>query len=241
MLIHNYDKKTKEFTTSVEPYYSPREPGVPLMPAFSTTLTPPTVNIGEVAVFDEDTETWTIEEDHRGQTIYNTTSKAMSIVEDIGPIPTGFTAKVPTYTEDEYNEQLDAWSTPLASYKTSAISLLRSHLREQRDEGYTTSLGIVVDSRTVDRDNVSALLEHMSIANLTQIDFRLFDNSFVTLSLADVQTVYNEIVANLVSLSQLKWSIEAEINAATTMEEVNSVLLSHNIDIEPIFASPFIG
>lgn len=61
----------------------------------STNIKPPTIPKGKVAVFDIETDQWTIQSDFRGLDVYNTETQARMKVENVGPIQQGFTLLKP--------------------------------------------------------------------------------------------------------------------------------------------------
>lgn len=63
--------------------------------AKSTNINPPTIPKGQVAVFDIETDQWTIQSDFRGLDVYNTETQERLKVENIGPIQQGFTSLKP--------------------------------------------------------------------------------------------------------------------------------------------------
>lgn len=96
MKIYNYNKETKEFTTSTNATANPLEKGEYIIPANATTKEPLTQKEGFAVCFDEAKKEWEYQEDNRGKTIYSTTTKEASIVDYLGAIKEGFTLLVPT-------------------------------------------------------------------------------------------------------------------------------------------------
>lgn len=81
-----------------------------LLPANATTVAPPEPVEGFTAFFNG--EGWELEEDHRGQTIYDTTTREAATVTGVGPLPAGFTLLPPQTPFDEWNGT--AWETDTA-------------------------------------------------------------------------------------------------------------------------------
>ena len=59
--VYTYDWKTKEFLFTEEADESPLEPGVYLIPKFSTDIPVPTLGEHDIAIFDDVAKTWTVE------------------------------------------------------------------------------------------------------------------------------------------------------------------------------------
>lgn len=85
MKIYHYRYDTAEYTHTTEARLDPLEKK-PLVPANATTTSPPDTGSDEVAVWNG--ESWSVEEDHRGQTAYRGWEVA-GVVDYIGPILDG--------------------------------------------------------------------------------------------------------------------------------------------------------
>lgn len=70
MIIYNYHRDTKEYISTTIAREDPLEPGRYLLPACATTFPPPNIGTNEVAVYDTETNTWSIEKDYRGTKYY---------------------------------------------------------------------------------------------------------------------------------------------------------------------------
>ena len=71
MKIYNYNRDTKEFVNQTDASPNPLTSGEWLIPANATTDAPPSVGVGKVAVWDNDS--WIVKDDNRGTTVYDTT------------------------------------------------------------------------------------------------------------------------------------------------------------------------
>lgn len=84
-LCYNYDgKDTFEFYGSEDQIASPLETDVYLLPADATLVEPPTTGANQVAIFDPEAETWSIDDDFRGTEVWNTTTKLPRVIDTIG-------------------------------------------------------------------------------------------------------------------------------------------------------------
>jgi hypothetical protein len=98
MNLYHYHSETREYLGLSEARIDPLETvkaghEVYLIPANTTTEEPPLVGSDQVAIMVGDG--WTIEENHRGKTVYDkTTAQALTITE-IGKIPDEVTQLVP--------------------------------------------------------------------------------------------------------------------------------------------------
>ncbi len=99
MIVYHYDRVTKEFSGPSEARLDPKETKmqgkeVYLIPTYTTIIEPLTLDIDEVAVFESDN--WVAKEDHRGKTVFDITTTEPMVINQIGPMPDGFTLEIPT-------------------------------------------------------------------------------------------------------------------------------------------------
>lgn len=110
MKIFNYDKITKEFTAESIAAEDPLEQGDWLVPANSTEIAP-ILEEGKTPVFNG--TSWDLLENNRGL-IYNILTQESSVLQELGPIPEGFTKVTPPghpcYT---YNSSSQEWELDL--------------------------------------------------------------------------------------------------------------------------------
>ncbi|EJU7708824.1 tail fiber assembly protein, partial [Salmonella enterica] len=64
--IYNLRSDTNEFIGAGDAYI-PAHTG---LPANCTDIAPPEIPASHIAVFDVETQTWSLKEDHRGETVY---------------------------------------------------------------------------------------------------------------------------------------------------------------------------
>jgi hypothetical protein len=95
MTAYTYDPATREHIGPVEVRPDPMEADRYLVPAHATLIPPPQEQDGYARVYDSDRGEWGYEEDHRGETVYDTATKAASRVDSLGPIPEGYTTEEP--------------------------------------------------------------------------------------------------------------------------------------------------
>lgn len=149
MTIYTYDRVTGEYIGQGSADPSPAEPGKYLFPAFSTEITPPANKEGFARCFVNGA--WTYVEDHRGTTIYSTSTAMETTVTELGPIPVGYTDLVPCsdpiWTGSE-------WAVDVLKLKARATNevqaILDSKARELGFDSIHTS-GMWRDSSNPDR------------------------------------------------------------------------------------------
>lgn len=99
---------------------------------------------------------------------------------------------------------------------------------ETGKHGYTT-IGLVnnfkVDSGRNDLQNLQNLKDRLVRLNATETVLRTYDNTFVLISTAELNTVIAELVDYVFMLYQRKWEVEAAIDAATSIEAIEAISL----------------
>ncbi|EHE7768171.1 tail fiber assembly protein [Salmonella enterica subsp. enterica serovar Javiana] len=89
--IFNLRSDTNEFIGAGDAYIPPHTG----LPANCTDIAPPDIPASHIAVFDAETETWSLKEDHRGETVYDTTTGNQMYISDPGPLPENVTSVSP--------------------------------------------------------------------------------------------------------------------------------------------------
>lgn len=122
-------------------------------------------------------------------------------------------------TEEEIAEALEY---ELNSAKEQKLQMLKSLLHSK--PRVTTTLGFDVDGGRDNKDDFFSKWEAMSDSDVTTV--RDADNQFHTgITKAQMQVIYRAIVANGELLLANKWAKEVEVNACTTIEELDAVVI----------------
>ncbi|EAA0492810.1 tail fiber assembly protein [Salmonella enterica subsp. enterica] len=89
--IFNLRSDTNEFIGAGDAYIPPHTG----LPANCTDIAPPDIPASHIAIFDAETETWSLHEDHRGETVYDTTTGNPIYISEPGPLPENVTSVSP--------------------------------------------------------------------------------------------------------------------------------------------------
>lgn len=89
--IYNFRADTQEFIGASDAYIPPHTG----LPAYCTDIEPMEISAGKVAVFDGSKSAWSLMEDHRGKTIYDTATGSEIYITDIGVLPRNTTSIAP--------------------------------------------------------------------------------------------------------------------------------------------------
>lgn len=78
-------------------------------PANCTDIAPPDIPSSHIAVFDAETQTWSLQEDHRGETVYDTTTGNQVYISDLGPLPENVTSVSPGGGYKKWDSKAQVW------------------------------------------------------------------------------------------------------------------------------------
>ncbi|EIO5594243.1 tail fiber assembly protein [Salmonella enterica] len=101
--IYNLRSDTNEFIGAGDAYIPPHTG----LPANCTDIAPPDIPASHIAVFDAETEMWSLHEDHRGETVYDTTTGNQVYISSPGPLPENVTSVSPDGEYHKWNGK--AW------------------------------------------------------------------------------------------------------------------------------------
>ncbi|EJM3255427.1 tail fiber assembly protein [Salmonella enterica] len=109
--IYNLRSDTNEFIGAGDAYIPPHTG----LPANCTDIAPPDIPSSYIAVFDAETETWSLHEDHRGETVYDTTTGNQMYISDPGPLPENVTSVSPGGGYKKWDSKAQVWVNDEAS------------------------------------------------------------------------------------------------------------------------------
>ncbi|EJB3412289.1 DUF4376 domain-containing protein [Salmonella enterica] len=96
--IFNLRSDTNEFIGAGDAYIPPHTG----LPANCTNIAPPDIPASHIAVFDAETQTWSLHEDHRGEMVYDTTTGNPIYISEPGPLPENTTTQAPASPIDKF-------------------------------------------------------------------------------------------------------------------------------------------
>ncbi|EAO8631451.1 tail fiber assembly protein [Salmonella enterica] len=113
--IFNLRSDTNEFIGAGDAYIPPHTG----LPANCTDIAPPDIPASHIAVFDAETETWSLQEDHRGETVYDTTTGNQVYISAPGPLPENVTSVSPDGEYQKWDGM--AWVKDEAAEKAAQL------------------------------------------------------------------------------------------------------------------------
>ncbi len=93
-----------------------------------------------------------------------------------------------------------------------------------------SSAGFEINADETANRNIEGLVLVLNEGESTL--FRAWDNSFHEVTKEQLETMRKEIVVNSQRLYQTKWQIEAAIESAQAVEEVNAIDITFNTDVQ---------
>ncbi|EAR2170788.1 tail fiber assembly protein [Salmonella enterica] len=103
--VYNLRSDTNEFIGAGDAYIPPHTG----LPANCTDIAPPDIPSSYIAVFDAETETWRLHEDHRGETVYDTTTGNQVYISELGPLPENVTSVSPDGEYQKWDSKAKVW------------------------------------------------------------------------------------------------------------------------------------
>lgn len=92
----------------------------------------------------------------------------------------------------------------------------------------TSSTGYVVNANNTAKQNIDGLITAMTAQNLSTVNFMTFDNTLAELTLEQLKTLQLELISYGNNLYAKKWSLRAQIEACTTKEEVDAIVIDYS-------------
>ncbi|EPY0179283.1 tail fiber assembly protein [Salmonella enterica subsp. salamae serovar 42:b:e,n,x,z15] len=115
--IFNLRSDTNEFIGTGDAYIPPHTG----LPANCTDIAPPDIPSSHIAVFDAETQTWSLHEDHRGETVYDTTTGNQVYISEPGPLPENVTSVSPDGEYQKWDGKAKVWVKDEAAEKAAQL------------------------------------------------------------------------------------------------------------------------
>ncbi|EAW1752099.1 tail fiber assembly protein [Salmonella enterica subsp. enterica] len=115
--IFNLRSDTNEFIGAGDAYIPPHTG----LPANCTDIAPPDIPASQIAVFDAETKTWSLHEDHRGEMVYDTTTGNQVYISAPGPLPENVTSVSPRGEYQKWDGKAKVWVKDEAAEKAAQL------------------------------------------------------------------------------------------------------------------------
>lgn len=108
------------------------------LPSNCTDIAPPDIPASHIAVFDSETETWSLNEDHRGETVCDTQTGNPIYISKPGPLPENTTTQAPTSPIDKFEN--GQWVADLATVLGQKYAEINAWRNAQENGNYPFTL-----------------------------------------------------------------------------------------------------
>lgn len=129
--VYNLRSDTNEFIGAGDAYIPPHTG----LPAGCTDIAPPDIPASHIAVFDTETQTWGLFEDHRGETVYDTTTGSQVYISEPGPLPENTTTQAPASPIDKFEN--GQWVADLNTALIQKHAEINAWRNSQESANYT--------------------------------------------------------------------------------------------------------
>ncbi|EID4586254.1 DUF4376 domain-containing protein [Salmonella enterica] len=129
--IYNLRSDTNEFIGAGDAYIPPHTG----LPANCTDIAPPDIPASHTAVFDSEKQTWSLFEDHRGETVYDTTTGNPIYISEPGPLPENTTTQAPASPIDKFEN--GQWVADLNAARIQKHADINNWRNTQENANYT--------------------------------------------------------------------------------------------------------
>lgn len=130
--VYNLREDTQEFIGKGDAFI----PAFTGLPANCTTITPPEIKAGYIALFNAAKQKWTLSEDHRGETVFSTDNGRAISIDEPGSYPVGTTTVAPEKAWQKWNGK--NWIDDEGAEKTALIA-----------EAHAKKSGLLADANPV--------------------------------------------------------------------------------------------
>lgn len=125
--------------------------------------------------------------------------------------------------EAEYNKLEN-----VISRKLGELNLKLEETKASSAAHITSSTGYVVNANNTAKQNIDGLITAMTAQNMSTVNFMTFDNTLAELTLEQLKTLQLELISYGNNLYAKKWSLRAQIEACTTKEEVDAIVIDYS-------------
>jgi len=187
--------------------------------------TPPPQEDGKIPVIEN--RKWVLKTDIRGIYYDKETSQKIvinSLNEDINNL----TKEVPIEGYPNKFEN-DIWVIDIDKFKKLKEFEIINAFNNEISNGkfMSTTIEIEIDCRRSnlknDLQNVQGLISYMTRNSLTVTDYKGFSETKVGVTIAQLNSICNEMEDHVFDLYNKKWALEAQIQSAITVEQLNQI------------------
>ena len=135
-----------------------------------------------------------------------------------------------TRREKEKAEQ-EAEYNRLENVKARKLAELNRAMEEAKvssSVSIQSSVGYTANANTTAKQNVDGLITAMAATGRDTVSFMTFDNQLVELTLDQLKAIQLELISYGNNLYARKWALRSQIEACTTKEEVDAIVIDYS-------------
>lgn len=203
----------------------------------STDIEPPEFKLGYESQFDPDTKKWTqvkiptCAADIVGRSVPYFDRTVQQTDNGLTPRQNQLYALFLRYLDDDHeivesDDKLTFVEVRLSTLKSRKLKQI-SEISESfqnyncKDMYVTSSLGFTINADQCSQVNIETLISMLNDTDTTT--FKIYDNTFKSLTKAELQTLLAECKKNGLALYQTKFALQLAVNSASTKEELEKI------------------
>jgi len=218
MRVFHYREDTGEFCGSEAADVSPLEPGALLVPRLATAKCPPHVAAGFCAVFDEDSDQWTVKRDARG--VYFGADGAVLTVRELGVEAPANASKTQRPSNDHVLVD-GSWQIDTERFKSRLKAAIQATLNQRRAAGVPLYIDGAQALVQTDPVAISRYLMASVLDRGPALDWLLPDGRKIALTPARARAVLRVIAARDSALTAAAADHFAAIECGGDLERYN--------------------
>ncbi len=235
--VYLYDKETKEYKGTMDVY---EVRGVYPKPMYSTEIQPDLTLLqqNQTYIFNEVFQQWEIVPDYRNTKLWHKQTKEEFTITEINKILNDY----PNYTINNpaslnvsldliyFNDTLNNWDYEISKcieYIKNQINIIR----EKRINEPIIYNSITYDAGQGDIENILNAIDGLQFNNQNQIQWRDYNDNYQTLTLQDLQNIYNLWLLRKNKVYQASFILKDSLPTKTE-EEIVNLLDINNLETE---------
>jgi hypothetical protein len=117
------------------------------------------------------------------------------------------------------------YTDKLAETKARKYQEIKNNYEYELHNGsyMSQTIGAEINARLQDIETIRNLIEIMEMQGNNTTPFRLYDNSFTTVTLEQLKSIKSELMEYGLGVHQKKWNLEEKIDNATSIKTVEGI------------------
>jgi len=148
----------------------------------------------------------------------------------ISDVETKFNITLTKITSTEYASMI---APSFQDLKQQKLNKLKSDFINVTTKGVllSTTINKKINVSYQSLINIDSLIDYMTNNKILNKQFRCYDNSFVTVTIAELTSIKQELINFGLKMYENKWNIENKITSATTATALNAINWDKNLNL----------